>query len=129
VYKKSPSRRKMDYHRFTLGIGLFLSFGLFVILWWRTNLSAFVIWLVSINLATFALFAGDKAASKVQGAPRMPELVLHIVTLLGGMVGQHFGRSLFHHKTSMRRHPSFRRVKVLSILVWGVLAFRRFRNG
>jgi uncharacterized membrane protein YsdA (DUF1294 family) len=128
--RRESRRQKTDYHRITLGIGLFLSIGLFLmILSWRTNLSAFYVWLVSINLATFALFAGDKAASKVQGAPRIPETVLHAFTLLGGMVGQHFGRALFHHKTNIRRHPSFRRIQVLSILIWGTLVFRRFRIG
>ena len=63
-------------------------------------------------------------ASKLQGASRVPENVFHLFTILGGIVGQHLGRSMFSHKTNIQRHPSFVRVELLSVFIWAILLFR-----
>ena len=124
-HRTRTSRRKFGYHQFPLVIGCFISLGVFVALSVKTDLSTISIWLISINVATFALFFGDKVSSKIVNAPRVPEIVFHICTIFGGIIGQYLGRNLFHHKTNIQRHPSFRRIQYLSLLIWSILLLRK----
>ncbi|HEX2517861.1 MAG TPA: DUF1294 domain-containing protein [Chloroflexota bacterium] len=66
-------------------------------------------WLLAWSVATFVLYGLDKRAAR-QGGPRVPEVVLHGLALVGGAAGGWAGMFLFRHKT---RHPSF--VAVLAL--------------
>jgi uncharacterized membrane protein YsdA (DUF1294 family) len=90
-----------------------------------TSWSPLLIWLAAVNLTTFAMFGIDKASAKANG-PRIPEVVLHAFTLLGGFVGQLVGRLLFHHKTNFQRHPSFTIVLIASATIWVVIIYLLF---
>ena len=79
-------------------------------------------WLLSVNIITFAMFGTDKSMAKV-GTIRIPEIVLHVFTLAGGMIGQLLGRTLFRHKTNMNVHPSFLVVPIISLVLHGGLIF------
>ena len=67
------------------------------------------VWLLAINLVTFAVYGADKRRAK-RGAWRVPEKTLFLLPLLGGSVGALLGMRVFHHKT---RHWYF---------VWGIPA-------
>ena len=58
----------------------------------------YLIWLVVASSITFLLYGFDKAQSKT-GGWRVPEVILHALSLLGGFPGGWTGRSLFRHKT------------------------------
>jgi uncharacterized membrane protein YsdA (DUF1294 family) len=58
----------------------------------------YVIWLAIASFVTFILYGFDKAQSRTSGW-RVPEAVLHGLSLIGGFPGGWAGRSVFHHKT------------------------------
>jgi len=57
------------------------------------------IWLAIASFVTFLLYGFDKAQSRREGW-RVPEIVLHGLTLVGGFIGGWVGRSMFRHKTT-----------------------------
>lgn len=74
-----------------------------------TPAGALVVWLIAINLVTFAVYGADKRRAR-RGAWRVPEKTLFLLPLLGGSVGALLGMRVFRHKT---KHWYF---------VWGVPA-------
>lgn len=61
------------------------------------------LWLVFINLSSFAAFVADKVRAKQRGV-RIREKTLFLCALLGGGVGCLAGMYLMRHKT---KHLSF----------------------
>ena len=74
-----------------------------------TPAGALAVWLIAINLVTFAVYGADKRRAR-RGAWRVPEKTLFLLPLLGGSIGALAGMRVFHHKT---RHWYFR---------WGIPA-------
>ena len=74
-----------------------------------TPAGALAVWLIAINLVTFAVYGIDKRRAR-RGAWRVPEKTLFLLPLLGGSVGALLGMRVFRHKT---KHWYF---------VWGVPA-------
>ena len=74
-----------------------------------TPAGALAVWLIAINIVTFAVYGIDKRRAK-RGAWRVPEKTLFLLPLLGGSLGALLGMKVFHHKT---KHWYF---------VWGVPA-------
>ena len=72
-----------------------------------TPAGVLALWLIVINLATFAVYGIDKSRAK-RGAWRVPEKTLFLLPLLGGSVGALLGMLVFRHKT---KHWYF---------VWGI---------
>ena len=62
-------------------------------------------WVIAVSVVTLLYYSLDKwlAAAK-RNAPRVPELVLNLLTVAGGSVGAWLGRTIFRHKTNLRRH-------------------------
>ena len=58
----------------------------------------FCIWLIIINILTFAVFGIDKKKA-IDGKFRISELTLFILSLLGGSLGGLAAMYTFHHKT------------------------------
>lgn len=56
------------------------------------------IWLIVINIITFAVFGIDKKKA-IDGKFRIKELTLFILSLLGGTLGGLIAMHTFHHKT------------------------------
>jgi len=56
-------------------------------------------WFLSVSAVTFVLYGFDKARAKTGGF-RVPEMVLHGLSLLGGSPGALAGQKVFHHKTA-----------------------------
>ena len=74
-----------------------------------TPAGALAVWLIAINLVTFAVYGIDKRRAR-RGAWRVPEKTLFLLPLLGGIIGALLGMRVFRHKT---KHWYF---------VWGVPA-------
>jgi uncharacterized membrane protein YsdA (DUF1294 family) len=59
-------------------------------------------WILTLYLIAsvlaFGLYAADKSAARREGR-RMPESILHLVSLAGGWPGALVGQQLLHHKT------------------------------
>ena len=51
-----------------------------------TPAGALAVWLIAINLVTFAVYGADKRRAR-RGAWRVPEKTLFLLPLLGGSVG------------------------------------------
>jgi uncharacterized membrane protein YsdA (DUF1294 family) len=58
----------------------------------------YLIWLGIASIITFIIYGIDKVLAKTNGY-RIPELVLHLLTLSGGFPGGWLGRVIFRHKT------------------------------
>jgi uncharacterized membrane protein YsdA (DUF1294 family) len=82
-------------------------------------------WMVAINLTNFAMYRIDKSLSKVSRM-RMPELLFHILSTLGGFLGGWLGMLAFRHKT---KHPEFRFVFVLGAAIHTMLIYWQFFRG
>lgn len=77
------------------------------------------IWLLLINLLTFAAFGIDKAKA-VKGKYRIKEATLLLLSLLGGALGGLVGMHIFHHKT---RKPLFKFSVPLMLIIQAFLLF------
>jgi len=91
---------------------------LFAVLWLGLHWSVLLAWMAGWTPVAFAAYAIDKRAA-TRGGWRIPELVLHGLALIGGVLGAWAGRLVFHHKT---RHPMFLVVLVVASVVWGAIA-------
>lgn len=56
------------------------------------------IWLIIINIITFAVFGIDKKKA-IDGKFRISELTLFVLSILGGSFGGFIAMHTFHHKT------------------------------
>ncbi len=77
----------------TLGLALLYPFR--QSLGWYHGLAA---WLMAINLTAFGYYGFDKAQARGSG-PRVPEIVLHGLSLAGGSFGAYLAMRTFRHKT------------------------------
>ncbi len=85
-------------------------------------------WLISVNLATLAVYAWDKGAAASQ-ARRVPEMTLHALALLGGSPAALLGQRLFQHKTRKRSFQiAFRAIVATQILLMGLWLWRSTRT-
>ncbi len=84
--------------------------------WWYWN------WLAATSLVTFILYGFDKLQAKREGN-RIPNIVLHLMALIGGSVGALFGRIVFNHKSNIRANPLFLVTLILGFLISGVIIF------
>lgn len=89
----------------------------FVVLWWL-GLSPFLAWVVAWTLPAFAMYGVDKRQAH-SGGWRVPEIVLHALALVGGVIGAWAGRTWFHHKTTK---PMFTVVLVVASILWAAIA-------
>jgi uncharacterized membrane protein YsdA (DUF1294 family) len=108
------------HHRYQINgilFGLLIMCALIGALLFTTSWSFYWIWLTAINITTFLLFGVDKGLAKSLKNLRIPEIVLHIYTLLGGIVGQAAGRLFFRHKISRDKKRPFDIALVFGILL------------
>ena len=95
---------------------------LFALLYATTGWHPYLIWLVAWTPVGFLIYGLDKTLAKV-GRVRVPELILHLVALAGGVLGAWLGRAVFRHKSNVRRHPAFLVVLVGATLLHGALIY------
>ena len=85
-----------------------------------------LIWLGTVSLFAFILFAQDKLKAK-RGSWRVPEAALWAAAILGGGVGATLGMKLFHHKT--KKGFFHIGLPLLALLQLGLLAWVIVRQG
>jgi uncharacterized membrane protein YsdA (DUF1294 family)/cold shock CspA family protein len=59
------------------------------------------LWVVALSIAAFFIYGFDKSQAQ-RGGLRVPEAILHLLSLLGGSPGAFVAMRVFHHKTSKR---------------------------
>jgi uncharacterized membrane protein YsdA (DUF1294 family) len=89
----------------------------FVLLWWL-GLSPVLAWLAGWSIPAFAMYGIDKRQAQHDGW-RVPEILLHSLALIGGVLGAWAGQAVFRHKT---QKPGFTVVLVAATLLWGAIA-------
>jgi len=99
--------------KFFLGLAVLLTLGAGVAIWRATRWNPYVIAMVSLSVVNFLFYGFDKLTAKFE-KQRIPEVVLHALSLLGGFAGGWAGRSVFRHKTQKR---SFLVVLVISTVL------------
>jgi uncharacterized membrane protein YsdA (DUF1294 family) len=77
---------------------------------WATGLEAFWSYAVAVNFATLLVYRIDKWISPLNGAPRVPTVLLVLLAVVGGSAGAVLGVAA-GHKTS-------RRYLWLRVLLW-----------
>ncbi len=82
-------------------------------------------WIIGISLASFFTYGYDKSIAG-RGVTRIPEVVLHLLTALGGTVGSFLAMRLFHHKTQKRSFQLvFWAIVAIQVIVIVLLLTRR----
>lgn len=119
--KNSTSGRRRTHYNATL-VGLLVTAVLFGLLSFTTKWPYYLNWLLSLSVTTFILFGMDKGLA-VANQKRVPEIVLHLFTLLGGFLGQFFGRIMFRHKISRAKSLAFNGVLVISLILHAGLIY------
>ena len=69
-------------------------------------------WIIGISIASFFTYGYDKSIAG-RGVTRVPEVVLHLLTALGGTIGTFAGMQIFRHKT---------RKKSFQLVFWAIVA-------
>jgi uncharacterized membrane protein YsdA (DUF1294 family) len=78
-----------------------------------TDWNPYAVWIMALSITTFLMYGLDKLLSKI-GNVRTPELILHLLAILGGFPGGWLGRAVWRHKTNVTKHPWFPIVLVIS---------------
>lgn len=95
-----------------------LGVALFLVLWLVVGVSPLLAWIVGWTPPAFAAYGVDKWQATHDGW-RIPEVVLHGLALVGGVIGAWAGRIVFRHKT---RTPVFLFALIAASVLWIVLA-------
>jgi uncharacterized membrane protein YsdA (DUF1294 family) len=110
--RRGGGSRRSPYLIFTI-IAVPLIIVLVLILALTTTWNFYWIWLIALSIITFLLYGYDKGQAKLGGL-RVPEIVLHVLALLGGFPGGWVGRAVFRHKI---RKVSFTIVLIVSTII------------
>jgi uncharacterized membrane protein YsdA (DUF1294 family) len=112
-------------------MGYYLVFGLlsiglgavlFLLLYGSTTWHPYLAWLAAWWVTTFVVYGLDKGLAKARG-PRVPELILNLLAVVGGFGGAWLGMLVFRHKSNVRRHLTIWVILVLSTVGHAVLIY------
>jgi uncharacterized membrane protein YsdA (DUF1294 family) len=103
-------------------IGITASVGIFLLLESTTEWAWYWNWLIAASVVAFIYYAYDKISSKA-GVGRIPEIVLHLLALVGGFTGALLGMLVFRHKSNTRAHPLFVPIMLVGAVLWSVLIY------
>ncbi len=82
-------------------------------------------WILGVSVASFFTYGYDKAIAG-RNVTRVPEVVLHLLTLFGGTLGSFLGMQIFRHKTQKKSFQIvFWVIVVIQIVVVILLLTRR----
>jgi uncharacterized membrane protein YsdA (DUF1294 family) len=104
--------RNLSAKRSLLILAALLVLGVSIFLWYQ-GLPILYAYLIGISIIALLFYGYDKYQSTHHGF-RVPEIILHAITLAGGTPGALLGQQVFRHKTSKR---SFRVWFYLIVLV------------
>ncbi len=85
---------------------------------WFLGLPPLLAWIAGWTLPAFAVYGIDKRQAE-HGGWRVPEVLLHGLALIGGVIGAWAGRAVFRHKT---QKPAFTVVLIVASILWAVIA-------
>ena len=103
-------------------IAIIASVGLFLLLETSTTWVWYWNWLVAISVVTFIFYAYDKISAKA-GTGRIPEMLLHLLSVAGCFAGALLGMLVFRHKSNLKAHPLFLPLMLVSAVLWSVLIY------
>ncbi|MBK6324860.1 MAG: DUF1294 domain-containing protein [Chloroflexi bacterium] len=106
--------RRFRYQMNATLLGVVITAVLLLALTFTTTWSFYFTWVLSLSVTTFILFGLDKSLA-VANQKRVPEIVLHLFTLMGGFVGQAVGRAVFRHKISREKRVVFNVMLLLAV--------------
>lgn len=87
-----------------------------------------IIFLLIVNVITFAAYGLDKRAARHQQA-RIPEKTLHVLGLIGGSPAAYAAQRYFRHKTRKDDfQTTFWLIVVVQVLGVGYVTYRYFTN-
>ena len=109
---------RYDPKRFFFVIAVILVAGVSGLLW-RLGVNVLYAVLGGMSVIAFLFYGYDKRQA-IRNRPRIPEIVLHLLALLGGSPGALLGQLVFRHKT---KKLSFRIVFLAIVLLQAVLGF------
>ena len=115
-------RKRYSPKKFYLILALVFIVVAFVFIWYMTRYPWYFSWLTSLSVVTFFLYGYDKW-SAINKWGRVPKIVLHILALLGGVVGGWLGMLIFKHK---KNKLSFYLILLLATIIHGVLLYLFF---
>ncbi len=75
--------------------------GALTLRWRFPGMGGLTAWVISVNVVAFLWFCLDKGLS-ARGGRRVPEAVLHLLALAGGVGGAFLGMAAARHKTVKR---------------------------
>jgi uncharacterized membrane protein YsdA (DUF1294 family) len=87
--------------------------------------NGYAVWLVAWGIATFVTYGLDKTLARL-GWWRVPEILLHILSVVGGFAGGWLGMFVFWHKV---RKTSFWIVLLASTAVHGAIVYWLYVRG
>jgi uncharacterized membrane protein YsdA (DUF1294 family) len=87
--------------------------------------NGYAVWLIAWSIATFATYAMDKLLARL-GWWRVPEILLHILAVVGGFAGGWLGMLIFWHKV---RKTSFWVILFVSTLIHGAAVYWLYVRG
>lgn len=114
-----------NLNKFYLLLILILSAGIGLALWYYIHIHTLWVYLITLTVISFLFYGYDKYQA-IHNNERIPEAVLHLLTLAGGTLGAFAGQHIFRHKTKKLR---FRLIFIIIVLVQiSVILLRRFRE-
>ena len=125
---KSGLYRRYRYQSNATLVGLVVTAVLVGVLAFTTTWPFYLVWVLSLTVTTFMLFGLDKSLA-VANQKRVPEIVLHLFTLLGGFVGQTVGRTIFRHKISSQKRLVFNVVLLLAVVLHAGIIYWLYFSG
>ena len=82
-------------------------------------------WILGVSVASFFTYGYDKTIAG-RNVTRVPEVVLHLLTLLGGTLGSFLGMQIFRHKTQKKSFQLvFWAIAIVQIVVIVLLVTRQ----
>lgn len=78
-----------------------------------------LLWLLLVNAWTFICFGADKRRA-IHGLPRLMEIDLLGLAIIGGTLGAYAGRRCYRHKT--RKAPFNAKLRLIALAQLGALA-------
>ena len=115
-----PTSNPQKYHSL---LAILLLLGLMALLWYL-KVNILVAYLISISVITIFFYGYDKNRA-IKNKGRVPEIVLHLLTLLGGSPGALLGQKVFGHKTKKWK---YRVIFILIVIlqVVGVVVYMKY---
>jgi uncharacterized membrane protein YsdA (DUF1294 family) len=115
--KRNFHHSPKKFYAYVAGISVLV---VMIVLYYLIPINPYLIWLLGVNVVTFAFWGFDKRQAELQGG-RVPEVILHILVLTGGFFGGWKGRSLFRHKT---QKTTFLYVLISSTIIHIIIAYK-----